>query len=119
MGCSPVERFSADDIDTALTGISPLYDPNGRIYSLIYPNSRNQLFADIQHIDGDMCVDEYWLDDAGMQRILVRYPVLYSGNPENLCVFDLCSYVRLQQARIRSARLALRSAELYTGGEEA
>ena len=73
MGCSPVERFSADDIDTALTGISPLYDPNGRIYSLIYPNSRNQLFADIQHIDGDMCVDEYWLDDAGMQRILVRY----------------------------------------------
>ena len=24
MGCSPVERFSADDIDTALTGISPL-----------------------------------------------------------------------------------------------
>ena len=92
MGCSPVERFSADDIDAALTGISPLYDPNGRIYSLIYPNSRNQLFADIQHIDGDMCVDEYWLDDAGMQRILVRYPAPYSGNPENLCVFDLCSY---------------------------
>ena len=92
MGCSPVERFSADDIDAALTGISSLYDLNGRIYSLIYPNSRNRLFADVQHIDGDMCVDEYWLDDTGMQRILVRYPAPYSGNPENLCAFDLCSY---------------------------
>ena len=92
MECSPVECFSADDIDAALTDISSLYDLNGRIYSLIYPNSRNRLFADVQHIDGDMCVDEYWLDAAGMQRILVRYPAPYSGNPENLCAFDLCSY---------------------------
>lgn len=35
------------------------------------------------------------------------------------CPADAVPYVRFQQARIRSARLALRSAELYTGGEEA